>query len=77
MNDQETRHRLLLEKWLREGLTKEEEAELPPGLLEQARAEVKHKIEQGLAEVGIGNRFAIESRRYHEEPVRTGRGTAR
>jgi hypothetical protein len=54
MSDRETRNRRLLEKWFREGLTKEEEAELPPELLECARADVNRKIDQGLAEARAG-----------------------
>lgn len=54
MSDQETKNRRLLEKWLREGLTKEEEAELPPELLERAKANVKRKIDEGIAEARAG-----------------------
>lgn len=51
---QEAEHRRLLEKWLYEGLTKKEEAELPPELLERAKTHVKGLIDQGLAEARAG-----------------------
>jgi hypothetical protein len=51
---QEAEHRRLLEKWLIEGLTKKEEAELPPELLERAKTRVKGLIEKGLAEARAG-----------------------
>lgn len=51
---QEAEHRRLLEKWLIEGLTKKEEAELPPELLERATARVKGLIDKGLAEARAG-----------------------
>jgi antitoxin ParD1/3/4 len=51
---QEAEHRRLLEKWLIEGLTKKEEAELPPELLERAKARVKGLVDQGLAEARAG-----------------------
>jgi antitoxin ParD1/3/4 len=51
---QEAEHRRLLEKWLYEGLTKSEEAELPPELLERARTHIRGLIDQGLAEARAG-----------------------
>jgi putative addiction module CopG family antidote len=41
-------HRRLLEKWLAEGLTPDEEAKLAPGLLGEARARIEAKIREGL-----------------------------
>ena len=51
---QEAEHNRLLEKWLIEGLTKEEEAELPPELLQRAKTHVKGLIDKGLAEARAG-----------------------
>ncbi len=51
---EEAEHRRLLEKWLYEGLTAEEEAKLPPELIEKARAKVQKLIQQGLDDVAAG-----------------------
>jgi antitoxin ParD1/3/4 len=51
---QEAEQRRLLDKWIVEGLTKKEEAELPPELLELAKARVRSLIDQGLAEARAG-----------------------
>jgi putative addiction module CopG family antidote len=51
---QESQHNRLLEKWLIEGLTKKEEAELPPELLERAKTRVRGLIDKGLAEARAG-----------------------
>jgi len=40
--------RRLLEKWLVEGLTPQEQATLPAELLEEARARIQVKIQEGL-----------------------------
>jgi antitoxin ParD1/3/4 len=41
-------HARLLDKWLTEGLSREEEARLPADLLERAREAVRAKIREGL-----------------------------
>jgi putative addiction module CopG family antidote len=41
-------HRRLLEKWLAEGLSAEEQSKLPRDLLERARAEIRAKVQEGL-----------------------------
>lgn len=51
---QEAEHRRLLEKWLYEGLTKKEEAEIPREFLERAKAQIKGLIDQGLADARAG-----------------------
>jgi antitoxin ParD1/3/4 len=51
---QEAEHRRLLEKWLRQELTVDEEAQLPPELLERAKARIRAAVEQGLAEAREG-----------------------
>ncbi|HKB14755.1 MAG TPA: type II toxin-antitoxin system ParD family antitoxin [Planctomycetota bacterium] len=51
---QEAEHRRLLEKWLYDGLSKKEEADLPPELLERAKAHVKGLVDQGLREARAG-----------------------
>jgi len=51
---QEAEHRRLLEKWLHSGLTKKEEGELPPALLERAKTRMKGLIDKGLAEARAG-----------------------
>ena len=45
----------LLDKWLVEGLTPEEQAKLPPGLLERARETVNEKIRAGLDALARGD----------------------
>ncbi len=47
--------RRLLEKWLVEGLTPEEEAQLPVEFLEAARSEITAKIQEGLDAVDRGD----------------------
>ncbi len=44
----------LLEKWLAEGLTPEEQAKLPPELLEHARETVNERIRAGLNALARG-----------------------
>lgn len=51
---QEAEHHRLLEKWLYEGLTDSERAELPPEVLERARVHIQGLIDQGLAEARAG-----------------------
>ncbi len=51
---QEAEQRRLLEKWLSQGLTRKEESELPPELLERTRARVRALIEEGIAEARAG-----------------------
>lgn len=50
--DEEAR---LLDKWLVEGLTAEEEASIPPDVLSRARETIKAKIREGLDEARRGN----------------------
>jgi antitoxin ParD1/3/4 len=38
----------LLEKWLVEGLSPQESAQLPPGLTERARSVIRAKVQEGL-----------------------------
>lgn len=45
---EEAEVRQLLEKWLSDGLTPEEEAALPPGLLESAKRRVEAFVNEGL-----------------------------
>ena len=51
---QEAEQRRLLQKWLVEGLTRQEASELPPDLLKDAQARVRAAIDQGLAEARAG-----------------------
>jgi len=44
----------LLEKWLGEGLTRDETAKLPTGLLDEARSRIRAKIEEGLSALKHG-----------------------
>lgn len=50
--DEEAR---LLDKWLIEGLTAEEEASIPPDVLNRARETIRAKIREGLDEARRGN----------------------
>jgi antitoxin ParD1/3/4 len=45
----------LLDKWLVKGLTAEEEAGLPAGVLERARETIRAKVREGLDEAGRGD----------------------
>ena len=45
---EQSEHRRLLEKWLYDGLTAEEEAQLPPELLERMRAHFSSLVEEGI-----------------------------
>jgi Arc/MetJ-type ribon-helix-helix transcriptional regulator len=45
---EEAEHRRLLEKWLYDGLTPEEEGQLPPELREQAKAHFSKLVEEGV-----------------------------
>lgn len=49
--DEEAR---LLDKWLVEGLTDDEEATLSPGLLDRAREAIRAKVHEGLEEARRG-----------------------
>ena len=49
-------HQRLLEKWLLEGLTSEEEARLPKALLEKAKNHFRAKIQEGLDELDRGEK---------------------
>lgn len=49
--DEEAR---LLDKWLVEGLTPEEEASIPPDVLNRARETIRAKIREGLEEARRG-----------------------
>gem|GEM_PF-259608 len=51
---QEEEEARLLDKWLADGLSAEEEANLPPGLLEHARKTIRAKIREGLDEARRG-----------------------
>jgi antitoxin ParD1/3/4 len=51
---EQAERRRLLEKWLTQGLTPEEEASLPPGLLERARDTIQAKVREGLDEAHRG-----------------------
>ena len=51
---QEAEHKRLLEKWLVEGLTRDEEKELPPGVLDRAKARLRGLIDKGIAEARAG-----------------------
>lgn len=48
---EEQEHRRLLSKWLVEGLTKDEEAMLPPDVLRRAKRALDAKIRDGLESV--------------------------
>jgi putative addiction module CopG family antidote len=74
---QEAEHKRLLEKWLIEGLTRDEEKELPPEVLDRAKAHVRGLIDKGIAEARAGLlvdgpetmkklRDELESRRKHD-----------
>lgn len=45
---EQAERRRLLEKWLTEGLTPEEENTLPTGVLDKARSRLQAKIQEGL-----------------------------
>ncbi|MBN1492298.1 MAG: type II toxin-antitoxin system ParD family antitoxin [Phycisphaerae bacterium] len=47
-------HRRLLEKWLAEGLTPDEQAKLPADLLQAARLRIETKIQEGLDALDAG-----------------------
>jgi len=44
----------LLDKWLAEGLTREEQAAIPPEVFERARDSIRAKVREGLAEARRG-----------------------
>lgn len=72
-------HQRLLEKWLGEGLTAEEEAQLPTGILDKARARLSAKIREGLDSMkegdGIdGDEFFAKWRSRFDAARRSGRG---
>jgi len=52
---EQAERRRLLEKWLAEGLTPEEQAKLPPGVLAQARSRIQAKIQEGLDALDRGD----------------------
>lgn len=69
----------LLEKWLAEGLTPDERAKLPAGLLEQARAQIGAKIQEGLEALKRGSVVDGEKffARWKARLDTTGAGTAK
>ncbi len=48
-------HERLLDKWLLHGLAPEEEALLPPEMLNKARADIRAKIQEGLDALNRGD----------------------
>jgi antitoxin ParD1/3/4 len=52
---QQAERRRLLEKWLTEGLTPEEQAKLPADVLEKARSRLQAKIQEGLEAIERGD----------------------
>ena len=52
---EQAERRRLLEKWLADGLTPEEQAKLPPGVLEKARSRIQAKIQEGLEALDRGD----------------------
>ena len=75
--------RRLLEKAILEGLTPEEEARVPAELLEQARSQVRAKIDEGLESLDRGEKiggeefFARWRRRIDAESTRLEQSTAK
>lgn len=51
---EEAEHKRLLEKWMSQGLTRDEEAQLPPELLARAKEHLGNLIRQGLDDVRLG-----------------------
>lgn len=51
---EEAEHRRLLEKWLYEGLSTEEEAQLPSSLKERARVHFQGMIDAAMQDVSSG-----------------------
>ena len=51
---EQAERRRLLEKWLAEGLTPQEQAELPAELLDKARSQMQAKIQEGLDALDSG-----------------------
>lgn len=52
---EQSERRRLLEKWLTEGLTPEEQAKVPPDLLDKARSSLQAKIQEGLDALDRGD----------------------
>jgi len=52
---EQSERRRLLEKWLTEGLTPEEQAKVPPELLDKARSSLQAKIQEGLDALDRGD----------------------
>ena len=52
---QQAERRRLLEKWLTEGLTPEEQAKLPADVLDKARSKLHAKIQEGLEAIERGD----------------------
>lgn len=52
---EQAERRRLIEKWLTEGLTEEEEASIPPELLQRARATIQAKVHEGLEALDRGD----------------------
>ncbi|MBN1347719.1 MAG: type II toxin-antitoxin system ParD family antitoxin [Phycisphaerae bacterium] len=52
---EQAERRRLLEKWLVDGLTPEEQAKLPAELLDKARSELREKIQEGLDALDRGD----------------------
>jgi len=75
--EQTERHRLL-EKWLVDGLTPEEQAKLPGELLDKARSGIQAKIQEGLDAISRGDTvdgeefFARWKARLAEAPTADG-----
>ena len=51
---EEHEHARLVEKWLYEGLSPEEEGQLHPGLLARARQHIRHLIDVGIRDRDTG-----------------------
>lgn len=52
---EQAERRRLLEKWLAEGLTADEQKRLPADVLAEARSRIESKIQEGLAALERGN----------------------
>lgn len=52
---EQSERRRLLEKWLTEGLTPDEQAKVPPDLLDKARSSLQTKIQEGLDALDRGD----------------------
>lgn len=52
---EQSERRRLLEKWITEGLTPEEQAQVPADLLDKARSQLQAKIQEGLDALDRGD----------------------